>query len=77
MWGCREVEMLSHIFEVISEDDFVLDPERYCDQVNHQRGPIFIRTRDGGEIALLGWQVYSELQYIKNNASEGLNDCGG
>ena len=65
------MKKLLPIFEVISEDDFVLNPERYVDQVNHQRGPILIRTRDGGEIVLLGWRDYSELQCIKNNSSEG------
>ena len=65
------MKMLLPIFEVISEDDFVQDPERYCDQVDQQRGLILIRTRDGREIVLLGWQDYSELQRIKNNASEG------
>ena len=64
--------MLLPIFEVISEDDFVQDPERYIDQVNHQRGPILIRTRDGGEIVLLGWQRmafdYLETRYDCANA---------
>ena len=72
--------MILNILEVISEDDFVLDPERYVDQANHQRRPIIIRAKDGREVVLLGLRDYSELQalqYCKSNPQEGPNECDG
>ena len=74
------METRLNTLEVVSEDDFVSDPERYVDQANQKRRPIIIRAKDGREVVLLGLRDYSELQallYCKNNPPEGPNEYEG